>query len=56
MVDIVIFDQETVIDKATFTNPHQLSVGIEYVLVNGDIVIEKGEHQSNLLGKILRNA
>ncbi len=53
--DIVVFDQERIIDKATFTNPHQLSVGIEYVLVNGDVVIEKGEHQSNLPGKTLRN-
>lgn len=53
--DIVVFDQEKIIDKATFTNPHQLSVGIEYVLVNGDIVIEKGEHQSNLPGKTLRS-
>ncbi|MHA1462087.1 MAG: amidohydrolase family protein, partial [Candidatus Heimdallarchaeota archaeon] len=53
--DIVVFDQETVIDKATFANPHQLSVGIEYVLVNGEVVIEKGEHQSNLPGKTLRS-
>ncbi len=53
--DVVVFDQEKIIDKATFTNPHQLSVGIEYVLVNGDVVIEKGEHQSNLPGKTLRS-
>ena len=54
--DIVVFDQERIIDKATFTNPHQLSVGIEYVFVNGEIVIEKGEHQSNLPGKTLRSS
>ncbi len=54
--DIVVFDQEKVIDKATFTNPHQLSIGIEYVFVNGEIVIEKGEHQSNLPGKTLRSS
>ena len=53
--DIVVFDQEKITDKATFANPHQLSVGIDYVLVNGDIVIEKGEHQSNLPGKTLRS-
>ena len=53
--DVVVFDQEKIIDKATFTDPHQLSVGIEYVLVNGDVVIEKGEHQSNLPGKTLRS-
>ena len=54
--DIIVFDQERIIDKATFTNPHQLSVGIEYVFVNGEIVIEKGEHQSNLPGKTLRSS
>ncbi len=53
--DIVVFDSETIIDKATFTNPHQLSIGIEYVLVNGEVVIEKGEHQNNLPGKTLRS-
>ncbi len=53
--DIVVFNSETIIDNATFTNPHQLSVGIEYVLVNGEVVIEKGEHQSNLPGKTLRS-
>ncbi len=52
--DIVIFDQEKILDKATFTNPHQLSIGIEYVLVNGEIVVDKGKHLKNLPGKILR--
>ncbi|MHA1155517.1 MAG: N-acyl-D-amino-acid deacylase family protein [Candidatus Heimdallarchaeota archaeon] len=54
--DIVIFNPETIIDKATFLNPHQYSEGIDYVLVNGEVVVEKGEHQNNLPGKILRNA
>jgi N-acyl-D-amino-acid deacylase len=52
--DIVIFDEENVIDKATWTDPHQYSEGIEYVLVNGQIVIERGEHSGALPGKVLR--
>ncbi|UCC38470.1 MAG: D-aminoacylase [Candidatus Aminicenantes bacterium] len=52
--DIVIFDDDTVVDRASWTDPHQYPVGIEYVLVNGEIVIERGEHTGNLPGKILR--
>ena len=37
--DIVIFDADKVIDRATFAQPHQHSVGIEHVLVNGRIVL-----------------
>ncbi|MHA1124384.1 MAG: N-acyl-D-amino-acid deacylase family protein [Candidatus Heimdallarchaeota archaeon] len=52
--DIVVFDPETIIDKATFLDPHQFPVGIEYVIVNGKLVVSKGEHQTNLPGKVLR--
>ncbi|MGD8535748.1 MAG: D-aminoacylase [Candidatus Aminicenantes bacterium] len=53
--DVVIFDRDKVIDKATWTDPHQYPVGIEYVIVNGKVVIEKGEHSGSLPGKVLRN-
>ena len=52
--DIVIFDPDKVADKATWVNPHQYPVGIEYVLVNGQIVIERGNHTESLPGKVLR--
>jgi len=52
--DIVIFDPDKVIDKATWVNPHQYPVGIEYVLVNGQVVIENGNHTGNLPGRVLR--
>jgi N-acyl-D-amino-acid deacylase len=52
--DIVIFDENKVIDRATWTDPHQYPVGIEHVLVNGAVVIEKDEHTGNLPGRILR--
>ena len=51
--DIAVFDADEVIDKATFENPHQYAVGIEYVLVNGEIVVEQGVHTNRRPGKIL---
>jgi len=41
--DIIVFDARTVQDKATFTEPNQPAEGMEYVLVNGTPVIEKGK-------------
>jgi N-acyl-D-amino-acid deacylase len=40
--DVTVFDPRTVADRATFENPHQPSVGIAYVLVNGRIVLDHG--------------
>jgi N-acyl-D-amino-acid deacylase len=52
--DLVIFDSFKVIDKATFTDPHQYPNGIEYVIVNGQKVIDKGEHAGSFPGKVLK--
>ena len=52
--DIVVFNPETVIDKATFSDPHQYPEGIDTVIVNGKIVVQKGEHTGNLPGNVLR--
>jgi N-acyl-D-amino-acid deacylase len=54
--DIVIFDPATVHDQATFENPNQLSAGMEYVLVNGVPVIERGRTTDALPGRVLRGA
>jgi N-acyl-D-amino-acid deacylase len=48
--DITIFDPETVIDKATFEEPHQYPEGIVHVIVNGELVIEDGEVTEALPG------
>jgi N-acyl-D-aspartate/D-glutamate deacylase len=52
--DVVVFDPETVHDLATFENPNQLSVGMDYVLVNGVAVIDDGKMTNALPGKVLR--
>jgi N-acyl-D-amino-acid deacylase len=51
--DIVIFDPETIIDKATFLKPHQYPVGIDYVFVNGEIVVDHGTITGKRPGKII---
>ena len=52
--DITVFDPDIVIDNATYWNPHQYPDGIEYVVVNGEVIIEEGEHTGALAGRILR--
>ncbi len=54
--DIVVFDPAIVADKATFEEPHQYPVGIEYVFVNGEMVINRGRHTEMRVGRILRPA
>jgi len=51
--DIVLFNAQVVSDKATFTDPHQYPEGIEYVIVNGEIVINLGDHTGALPGRVL---
>ena len=53
--DVAIFDLQRVIDKATFDNPAQYPEGIEYVLVNGTVVIDRGRHLGTKPGRVLRN-
>jgi N-acyl-D-amino-acid deacylase len=52
--DITIFDAVTVADQATFAAPHQYSTGIDYVIVNGQIVVEHGVQHPALPGQVLR--
>lgn len=52
--DVVIFDPETIIDRATMEDPYQYSGGVEFVFVNGRPVVKKGEVQNVLVGQVLR--
>lgn len=51
--DIVVFDPGTVVDKATPGKPHAYAEGFAFVLVNGEVVIENGQHTGALPGQIL---
>jgi len=51
--DITVFNPDTIIDKATYDNPHQYSVGVEYVIVNGKLVIDHGKHTGARPGIVL---
>lgn len=52
--DLVLFDPERIIDRATFEDPHQYPEGIEYVLVNGVVVLDRDGLTSERPGRVLR--
>ena len=52
--DIMIFDPNTIIDRATYEQPHQLSVGVRYVLVNGVPVVDEGRVTGAKPGMLVR--
>ena len=51
--DITVFDAGKVIDNATYDKPHQYATGINYVIVNGTVVLEGGRHTGARPGSIL---
>lgn len=52
--DLCIFNPETVIDKGTFVDPVQYPEGIEYVIIGGELTVEKGKHTGKRNGVVLR--
>ena len=52
--DIVVFSPEEIKDKATFENPYQYAKGVEYLIINGSPVIEKGKYNGKMTGRILK--
>ncbi|MEC3964468.1 D-aminoacylase [Flagellimonas halotolerans] len=52
--DVVLFDPATIIDKATFEDPHQYSEGVKHVFVNGAQVLKDGEHTGETPGRVVR--
>ncbi|MDR3699273.1 MAG: D-aminoacylase [Candidatus Sulfopaludibacter sp.] len=53
--DLLVFDPARVEDKATFVNPHQYSVGFDFVLVNGRIAVDDGKLTTARGGRTLRH-
>ncbi|MEZ5327118.1 MAG: serine hydrolase [Verrucomicrobiales bacterium] len=53
--DIIVFDYETIEDRATFAQPYEIATGMRHVLVNGEPVLDgKGQLTGKLPGKVLR--
>jgi len=52
--DLVVFDPRTIIDNATFAEPHQYATGVEHVLVNGVQVLQDGAHTGATPGRFIR--
>ncbi len=52
--DITIFNPETVIDRATFEEPNQYPVGINFVIVNGRVEVDNGQRTAAEAGRVLR--
>ena len=54
MADVTIFDAGRIIDTATYEKPHQYATGVEYVIVNGQIVLDRNRHTGARPGVILK--
>jgi len=52
--DVVAFDPATVVDHATYEQPHQLAVGVSHVFVNGVQVLREGQHTGAMPGQVVR--
>jgi N-acyl-D-amino-acid deacylase len=52
--DVTIFDPAKIIDHATFTNPTQLSEGVDYTIVNGQVEFDHGKLTGATAGHFLR--
>ena len=52
--DMIVFDYQTISDKATFARPSELSTGMKFVLVNGVVVLDNGRFTGQLPGRVLR--
>ena len=52
--DVAVFDPDRIADRATYDDPHRYAVGVSMVVVNGEVVIDGGDHTGALPGRILR--
>ena len=52
--DLTVFNPETIKDKSTYSDPHQYPDGISYVIINGEVTVENGEHTGIHNGEIIK--
>jgi len=53
--DITIFDPDTIIDTSTYEKGTTFPIGVEYVIVNGEVTVKNGEHIGALNGQIIKH-
>jgi N-acyl-D-amino-acid deacylase len=54
--DVAVFDPDRIADRATYDEPHRYALGVSTVVVNGEVVIDGGDHSGALPGRLLRRA
>jgi len=54
--DVAVFDPARITDRATYDEPHRYAVGVSTVVVNGEVVVDGGDHTGALAGRVLRRA
>ena len=54
--DVIVFDEKTIADRATYENPEVFAEGIKYVVVNGKVVIDGGKYTGAMAGRALRKS
>jgi N-acyl-D-aspartate/D-glutamate deacylase len=52
--DVAVFDAARIAERATYAEPHQYATGVTAVVVNGEVVIDGGDHTGALPGRVLR--
>jgi len=52
--DVIVFDEKTVADRATYEQPHLLAAGMKDVIVNGQVAVDNGRYNGTLAGRPLR--
>jgi N-acyl-D-amino-acid deacylase len=52
--DVTVFDPARIADQSTYSDPHRYATGVSTVIVNGDVVIDGGDHTGALPGRVLR--
>jgi N-acyl-D-aspartate/D-glutamate deacylase len=54
--DVVVFDPARIADRSTYEDPHRYAAGVSTVVVNGEVVIDGGDHTGALPGRVLRRS
>ena len=52
--DLVLFDRDTIAERSSFQDPHQYPEGLPYVILNGQVVVDRGQYTGKLAGTVVR--